>query len=182
VGETTVDGVSMYFLRDFFKGYADGFFSPILPSPFHVERGGILHPEIIIFNPVESSIELLNKIPPIMDTLDMRDLFLSTRKVALVRSSQFGTEFHMKGGMNNNNKNNDKTHPIENFNTQIEMKNKEAVSMAKVGEKYGKLWRNKYFYPFETEAPGPTCKGRELLMRIEEARNERLGLNQNNGK
>ena len=174
VGETTVDGVSMYFLRDFFKGYADGFFSPTLPSPFHIERGGVLHPEIIIFNPIESGVELLNKIPPIMDSLDITDLFLSIRKVALVRSSQF----EMKGGENNN----DIVHPIENFNTQIEMKNKKAVSIAKLGEKYGKLWRNKYFYAVETEAPVPTCKANELLMRIYEAQNERLGSNQNNGK
>ena len=181
VGETTVDAATMYFLRDFFKDYADGFFSPTLPSPFHVEKGGFLTPEIVIFNPKNSGIELLNAVPSIMDKLDISDLFFSNRRVVLIRNSKFATQFNIKGGTITN-----KSHSIDEFNSQIEMKNKKIVALSKLGAKYGKLWRDEYFYLHHAEPPKPTCRIPEILMMLEEKRREGIDKilkeRQNNGE
>ena len=181
VGETTVDAATMHFLQHFFNGYADGFFSPTLPSPFHVEKGGFLTPEIVIFNPKSSGIELLKPKPPIMDTLDMRDLFVEKQQVGLVRNSRFATKFNIKGGANSNN-----SHSIDEFNSQIEMKNKKILALCKLGAKYGKLWRDKYFYLCGSIPPVPKYNIRNFLMEKEEERNEWvseiLRQRQNNGE
>jgi hypothetical protein len=189
VGETKVDEVTMYILRDFFKDYADGFFSRTLPSPFHFEEGGMLHPEIIIFNPIECGIELLNEAPyavgalndglimmqfvnnqlpgmeglndasSMMDTLDITDLVSSKRKVALIRSV-----YNMPKIKKENVKY--KSPSNEDFIIQLQNEDNKTVSIEKIGEKYGKLWRTKYFYLGETGPAKPTCNITGYLMRL----------------
>lgn len=60
IAETTNDTFTMGFLQELFKGYFDGFISPRMYSPFHIEKkDSMMSPEIIIFNPKTSGIKEL---------------------------------------------------------------------------------------------------------------------------
>jgi hypothetical protein len=64
IAETTNDIFTMGFLQELFKGVFDGFISPRLYSPFHIEKdGSLMSPEIILFNPIESGIKELSLYP-----------------------------------------------------------------------------------------------------------------------
>lgn len=56
VAETTNDAETMGFLQALFQGCVDGFISPTLSSPFHIEKGGVMTPELILFNPAQTGI------------------------------------------------------------------------------------------------------------------------------
>lgn len=60
MGETTTDSISVLFLRDLFGQQIDGYIAPNFKSPFHVEQGGIIPAEIVLFNPKISQIEVIN--------------------------------------------------------------------------------------------------------------------------
>lgn len=64
VAETSNDGWVMTFLGEVFDGIVDGFIAPQLISPYQVYTKNILHPELIVFNPVKSGIVQLNHLPP----------------------------------------------------------------------------------------------------------------------
>jgi hypothetical protein len=63
VAETSNDGWVMAVLRELFDGIADGFISPKLFTPYQFHTDNILHPELIVFNPVKSGIIQLNAMP-----------------------------------------------------------------------------------------------------------------------
>jgi len=63
IAETTNDAITMVFLKELFRGYFDGFFSPRLVSPFHVEKGEQMSPELILFSPVDTDIIQLDSYP-----------------------------------------------------------------------------------------------------------------------
>ena len=67
VAETTNDAHTMAFLKTLFAGFADGFISPKQTTSFHIEKNQILNGELIIFNPKNSGIIMLDSIPPKSD-------------------------------------------------------------------------------------------------------------------
>lgn len=56
VAETNNDAETMGFLQTLFQGFVDGFISPTLSSAFHIEKGGVMMPELILFNPAQTGI------------------------------------------------------------------------------------------------------------------------------
>jgi len=64
IAETTNDGEVMAFLAEVFHGFVDGFISPRLETPFHIEKMGFLNPECILFNPKHAGIEQLSTTEP----------------------------------------------------------------------------------------------------------------------
>jgi hypothetical protein len=65
VGETTNDAYTMAFLSELFGNLVDGYISPRLVSPFHVDnKNSSMVPELLIFNPFRSGIRQLSKFPP----------------------------------------------------------------------------------------------------------------------
>ena len=60
IAETTNDSIVMGFLKELFHKYYDGYISPNITTPFHIEKNNfILNSEIVIFNPLYSGIKLL---------------------------------------------------------------------------------------------------------------------------
>jgi hypothetical protein len=62
VGATKNDAYSVELLRELFT-HVDGYIAPALESPFHIEKStSTLPAEIVIFNPLESQIKLLDDV------------------------------------------------------------------------------------------------------------------------
>jgi hypothetical protein len=68
IAETTNDAQTMAFLSELFSGFVDGFMSPSLESPFHIEKGGRMIAEMIIFNPLRSEIVQVSRQAPIKES------------------------------------------------------------------------------------------------------------------
>lgn len=60
VGETSNDALSLIFLKEIFGKWVAGFVAPRFESPFHVEKGGFITPEIVLFDPMGSRIQQLH--------------------------------------------------------------------------------------------------------------------------
>jgi hypothetical protein len=161
VAETNIDGITMNFLKTFFKGFVDGFIAPRVISPFHVEKKGTNTPEIIIFNPLESGIQLLQN-PPQLNTIDkiyIHELVAFKKRIGFIGNDKFMTGIYLKIEGGNLKKRQKKyKHPIDEFNSKIENNDKYAIQLSKIGEKYGKLWKDEYFFPNEIEPSVPKYK------------------------
>lgn len=59
IGETNLDSMTMGFLKGLLGAHFDGFISPAIYSPFHIEKhNNILDPEMILFNPKAAGIQI----------------------------------------------------------------------------------------------------------------------------
>jgi len=56
IAETTNDAFTMAFLKSLFAGFVDGFISPRMYSPFHIEKKTMFNGEMILFNPARCQI------------------------------------------------------------------------------------------------------------------------------
>jgi hypothetical protein len=158
VAETTVDGITMAFLKGLFDGFVDGFISPPLYSPYHIEKeNNIMSPEMIIFNPLKSGIKQLNysSIDYIIEKLpkvSVNYLVMKNHKLTTLRIEQNSLSFYMKGGKKTN-------HPLELFNDYINEGDKEYINTynkaLKKGNKYRHIVNNVCVH---IEAPVPTCQ------------------------
>jgi hypothetical protein len=77
VAETTNDRRSMIFLKELFDGHVDGYISPRLHTPFHVEKQETLPPKLILFHPKRTGIIQIRNYP------NMRVLNYITKQVKL---------------------------------------------------------------------------------------------------
>lgn len=146
IAETTNDAETMGFLSTIFNGFVDGFISPRLYSPFHVEKGGTMSPELIIFRPESSFIQQLQRIPKEFTTTSFDEIF----------TSQFGKtvtmDFHIvqqKGGYKKEQKGADILPSIERIH--------EYDSLFQKGVRAGEKWKQKNTF-CEVEGPVPTVK------------------------
>ena len=137
VAETTLDSVTMTFLKYFFKGFADGFISPRMVSPFHVEKEDIMSSEIIIFNPLKSGIKILNTalLPKNVDKIYVSNLIATRNKVVNIGHDNFDMIIYdrIKGG--HTTKDNINIHPLDEFNFKIAKNDKATIKLEKIGEK-----------------------------------------------
>lgn len=100
VAETTNDGVSLTFLKGFFRGHVDGFIAPAMFSPFHSEkRNCVMTPEILLFDPADASVELLTHVPTNVTVSSIRDILVTQNNFASLAFGGFKREwFHHRGG------------------------------------------------------------------------------------
>jgi hypothetical protein len=75
VGETNNDALSLIALKEIFGTWIDGFISPRMESAFHVEKGGYITAELVLFDPNHAGIQQIpfnpdTEYPPItLDTI-----------------------------------------------------------------------------------------------------------------
>jgi hypothetical protein len=154
VGETENDGYTMTFLQELFSGVVDGFISPRLFTPFHVEKEQELNPELIIFNPknsgiVESSVKLSGTYIIKIAELNNRyanHIFIENKKTPEIRMN-----FYMIGGGSNTFQ-----ASSDKFNELIENKDKHALEIYKNAKKDGKQWRTKMLDIYTAEPSAPS--------------------------
>jgi hypothetical protein len=102
VGETTNDAHTMGFLSELFGHLIDGFVSPRLVSPFHVDNENSMGPELIIFNPFRSGIRQLSKFPPShIPKVSMSSIYSSqlNHHVVIYKNYIYETSFYVSSPM-----------------------------------------------------------------------------------
>jgi hypothetical protein len=160
IAETTNDSETMGFLSIIFKGFIDGFVSPRMATPFHIEKGGVMSPELIIFNPSESSIRKFTRIPQKVPFITLNEIFLSQfgKTISITNTNfSFYVKQNQHGGMND-----DGTLPsVEAISEQLD-KDPEIRRLFERGVKAGKKWRKNNIF-LEEEGPAPTVKIRPFI-------------------
>jgi hypothetical protein len=146
IAETTNDAFTMGFLQELFKGVFDGFISPRLFSPFHIEKDNyLMSPEIIIFNPKESKIELMPKYPTTTYIKQLRidDLIRSNAGHVLIENVKknklnmdINLEFFICGGGLHR-------HYLDTIDDALNTQDKEMEQIYMNGKKIGHKWRKK---------------------------------------
>jgi hypothetical protein len=136
IAETTNDAFVMGFLKELFFDHYDGFISPDIESPFHIEKKGFtLNAEIIIFNPYYSGIRLLQTIPKTLTPITINGLVLqSGYEYSSIITNEMKTSYYapMKGGASSELPN-DYNHFIEKGDVHI-------ISLYRKGIAAGKRW------------------------------------------
>jgi hypothetical protein len=164
ISEKDIDGITMNFLKYFFKGFADGFISQNIINPFHDEKNNGITTEIIIFNPLKKGITLLEETPITEPNDDVHMNYLFSFKMQM---KYVGLNSYLLGiytnKINDESSNNINTyiHPIDEFNLQIAKNDNSAIELSKIGKTYGKLWRDEYFFVFKSIPPHPRYKVRK---------------------
>lgn len=154
VGETSLDGFTMEFLKNLFHpSFINGFISPRMISPFHIEKNGMINPEIIIFNPVASGIELLSNPTKNMPKISLERLILKYHPLLTIDTGNFVTDFHMYGGTHNTNI---KIHPLDEFYMLLDNNNKYIKKIYNDAQNAGERWNTKFSGIQYYEPPHPT--------------------------
>lgn len=146
IAETTNDAFTMGFLQELFKGVFDGFISPRFYSPFHIEKNNSMSPEMIIFNPKESGIELMSSYPTgTIKQITIDNLIRSNAGHIVMENVKkdkinmdIKLDFFMCGGDSNTNK-----HYLDKTDDLLNIKDKQIETIYMNGKKMGGKWRKK---------------------------------------
>jgi hypothetical protein len=151
VAETTNDTYTMGFLQELFKGVFDGFISPRMYSPFHMENT-LMSPELILFNPKESGITQLASYSPKITLLSLNELIFQHNGhivIENVKKDGINIDIKMDFFMHSGNK----AHYLDEADTQLHS-NKQLTQIYNDGCKAGGKWKKKVsMYSIETPTP-----------------------------
>jgi hypothetical protein len=163
IAETTNDAIVMGFLKELFSGQYDGYISPNIYTPFHVEKKGfILNSELVLFNPKESGIQLLRHIPKSIQKQTINGCILSSGyNYTTIKTRGMTTSYYINTPNIKNNKNSKKIGgytvitPCDDYNHLYEKGDKQIQKLYNEGVKQGIKWRNKSVSIYSSVAPGP---------------------------
>lgn len=157
VGETSLDGFTMEFLKKLFHpSFVHGFISPRMISPFHVEKRGIINPEIILFNPEASGIQLLANPPKNMPKVSIERLITKHHPLITIEHGDFVTDFHMGGDGEPDKETGIKIHPLDEFYILLENGDKNIKKLYTDAQNSGQRWNTKLSGIKYYEPPHPT--------------------------
>jgi hypothetical protein len=167
IAETTNDIFTMGFLQELFKGIFDGFISPRLFSPFHVEKDkSMMSPEVILFNPKDSGIkEISYPHKSSISLLSINDLLVTSGHVILEnikknkQNMNISMEFFMCGGGINR-------HYLDEADELLNNKEKGHVIIYNNGMKFGRNYKSKVSI-LNVEAPTPTFEVNKFRWNLE---------------
>lgn len=138
VAETSNDGWVMTFLSEVFDGVADGFISPELFTPYQYKTNNVLHPEMIVFNPLKSGIVHLNAVPRTIKSTSIAELIADQySSPVLLRAREMETRYVGFGGSGRGRY----IPPIEVFNDLLNRGDGEATKLQREALKEGKKLR-----------------------------------------
>jgi hypothetical protein len=151
IAETTNDTFTMGFLQELFKGYFDGFISPRLYSPFHIEKpNSMMSPEIIIFNPKASRIKELITYPSNtsrIKQITILEILQQSKDGHIVidnihkngEDMYVSLEFFMSGGGASSSK----SHYLDTADTLLNSNDSSLLEIYNKGKKAGSKWSKK---------------------------------------
>ena len=146
IAETTNDIYTMGFIQELFKGIFDGFISPRLYSPFHIEKDdSSMSPEMIIFNPQESGITELISYPKqaLIKQIRISSLLFTSNNILIDgiikngKQMNIHLEYYMCGGGRK------RSHYLDEADNNLNMNNSHAVDIFSSGKKMGNKWKKK---------------------------------------
>jgi hypothetical protein len=98
IAETNIDAYTMGFIKTIFEDIFDGIISPRLASPFHVEKNNTISPELLIFNPQRSLIQV-DKLPAKLLSIPINGIILRNNYIYTTKHISAPLSFYMRGGM-----------------------------------------------------------------------------------
>ena len=154
IAETFIDGPVMAFLSQLFKDLCDGFISPRLKTPFHIEKDGEMSQEIIIFNPIKSGIAKTT-LPEDIVPKKVQDIIRSKHREVIIDYKKKEMRFFINhaGGSETDLLTTD--HPLNVFNEYLEKNDPHATQLSNNARHVGQKLRNTLHYIY-TEAPHPS--------------------------
>jgi hypothetical protein len=159
IAETTNDAIVMGFIKEIFNNHYDGYISPNILSPFHVEKKQFkINSEIVLFSPKDSGIKILNAIPDRVQKQTINWCILRYgRNYTTIRIKNMSTSYYIKkGGANDNTNTNTDDNTCDDYNHLCETKHKTILKTYNEGVKIGKKWTNRQIRIESAIAPGPT--------------------------
>lgn len=158
IAETTNDAFVMGFLKELFGKHYDGFISPNIYSPFHIEKSNFkLNSELILFNPSTSGIRILNLVPQNIEEMTInRYIGLSGQNYTTIDTRGMTTTYYSK---NTNKKGGSKLKEENNlyddYNYLYDKGDKNIIRLYNKGKQIGKKWSDKPIKITTVIAPGP---------------------------
>lgn len=154
VGETFLDANTMYFLQHFFSGFADGFVSPRLISPYHIEKEGVMSQEMILFNPQASGIVQTSLPKEKLETELVSSLILKNKKQILLETGNLKASFYtpknvIGGGYKTE-------HSLNALERKIIEKDPVILTLCHNGIQCAKRWEKKFVKIYQTDPPVPS--------------------------
>jgi hypothetical protein len=144
VAETTNDGIAITFLQELFKGLYDGFISPRLKTAFHMEKNGELTPEMIIFNPKQSRIKQITRVPHKRVIMPIIAFIRDKHQLINLNMIKSGSPISMKMFVSGGNYSMMLAeHPLDIFEDRLNNNDKEIKKGYDMAIKAGKRWRQK---------------------------------------
>jgi hypothetical protein len=151
IAETTNDAIVMGFLKELFGYYYDGYISPNIITPFHIEKSNFkLNSELVLFDPINSGIKLLKTYPPqtVRKATINHFILQSGMNYATIDTRGMKTSY-FKGDSEASNE------VCDDYNNEYDKGNKHIIKLFKEGENYGRRWKNKPVKLYNAIAPGP---------------------------
>jgi hypothetical protein len=137
IAETTNDGRTMAFLQELFRGHFDGFVSPRLVTSFHVEKGGVLNPELILFSMKNSDIVMLPAYPSSIINMGFSNFMENKHELIDIKMYKGANAISMKSYMGG-------SRGLDAVEDGLNSGDKDIVSQYNKAVKAGKKWRNKF--------------------------------------
>ena len=160
IGETEIDAHTMLFLQHFFSGFADGFISPRLLSPYHIEKNGTMSPEMILFNPKASGIVEIPAPKEKLKECSIQHLIAKDRPHIILESGNFRTPIHApkeegpkKGGGSSI-----QDHPLNVLERKIIEGDAKTLALCHMGISCAKRWEKNRVKLFQSERPAPSTR------------------------
>jgi hypothetical protein len=152
IAETTNDAIVMGFIKEIFNNKYDGFISPKLSTPFHIEKNNFLNSELILFEPIHSGIKLLNTLPRTVKKVKV-DSFILQSRLSYTTIDVRGMElsyYNKKGGGKTNS-----SDLCDDYNYLYDINNTHIVNLYNTGLEIGKRWNRKSIKLRSAVAPVP---------------------------
>lgn len=179
IADTNNDAITMAFLQGLFEGHFDGFISPRLHTPFHIEKDGQLSPEMILFNPKQVHLQQVFTKPSRIINISL-DKLISTRYNLItinpnIQGTNIYSQFYMSGGRLP--VYNDSKHYLDDFESMFNKNNKSSLKKYTLANQAGQKWNDKFIFtdiyapvpsvtltPFPTSLPPRSMEDRMKLL------------------
>jgi len=154
IAETNNDAYILQFLKQCMGHMIDGFISPRLKSPYHIEKQYTMSPELIIFDPIQAGIiEFdINKAASLNHITMNSILNFQSSKIEIAYKNIKTTHRTRRGGINNN----DLITSDEAFQNAFVHKQQDIVDLLKSAQKAGTKWKKQFTF-IDYYAKHPEC-------------------------
>ncbi len=156
IAETTNDAFVMGFIKGLFYSHYDGYISPNIQTPFHVEKKDfILNSELVLFDPLLSGIRLLSILPSNIQKITINSCILQNGyNYTTIDTRDMKTSYYSKiqkgGSLPKSIK------LCDDYNYLYDRGNKNIIKLYNNGIQLGKKWQEKPIKIHSAIAPGPT--------------------------
>lgn len=155
IAEINNDAFVMGFLKELFFAQYDGYIAPKLKTPFHVEKQNfILNSELVLFNPIDSGIQLLKSNPNSIQRITINSCILTSgHGYTTIETRDMQTSYYTRKNTKGGGK---EVQISEDYNYLYDKGDKNIIKQYNEGIKMGKKWNKKNIRIYSVVAPGPT--------------------------